>query len=70
MALGLARPIILPFAALCLAHSWAIPELYAARGARAVKPAQRPRPSPNGLLSGCSATSLTTVRASSMRAPD
>ena len=38
IALGLAGPIMLPFAALCLAHAWAIPELYAARGARAVKP--------------------------------
>ncbi len=36
--LGLARPILLPFALLCLAHAWAIPELYAARGARVVKP--------------------------------
>jgi hypothetical protein len=29
---------MLPFAVLCLAHAWAIPELYAARGARVVKP--------------------------------
>ena len=33
----MAAPILLPFAALCLAHAWAIPELYAARGARVVK---------------------------------
>ncbi len=38
LALGLAGPIMLPFAALCLVHAWAIPELYAARGARSVKP--------------------------------
>lgn len=38
IALGLAGPIMLPFAALCLVHAWAIPELYAARGARLVKP--------------------------------
>jgi hypothetical protein len=38
VALGLAAPIMLPFAALCLVHAWAIPELYAARGARSVKP--------------------------------
>ena len=38
LVLGLASPILLPFALLCLAHAWAIPELYAARGARAVKP--------------------------------
>lgn len=35
--LGLASPILIPFALLCLAHAWAIPELYAARGARVVK---------------------------------
>ncbi len=29
---------MLPFVALCLVHAWAIPELYAARGAGAVKP--------------------------------
>ncbi|MBV9002474.1 MAG: hypothetical protein JO304_25695 [Solirubrobacterales bacterium] len=38
LVLGLASPILLPFSLLCLAHAWAIPELYAARGARAVKP--------------------------------
>ncbi len=38
LALGLAGLIMLPFAALCLVHAWAIAELYAARGARAVKP--------------------------------
>jgi hypothetical protein len=32
------HPLMLPFAALCLAHAWAIPELYAARGARVAKP--------------------------------
>ncbi len=37
LVLGLASPILLPFAVLCLAHAWAIPELYAARGARVVK---------------------------------
>jgi hypothetical protein len=35
--LSLADPILIPFALLCLAHAWAIPELYAARGARVVK---------------------------------
>ena len=29
---------MVPFALLCLAHAWAIPELSAARGARVVKP--------------------------------
>jgi hypothetical protein len=44
--LGAAAPILLPFAVLCLAHAWAIPELYAARGARVVKaqPAAAGRP--------------------------
>jgi hypothetical protein len=37
LVLGVASPILLPFALLCLAHAWAIPELYAARGARVVK---------------------------------
>ena len=37
LVLGLASPILLPFAVLCLAHAWAIPELYAVRGARVVK---------------------------------
>jgi hypothetical protein len=37
LVLGLASPVLLPFAALCLVHAWAIPELYAARGARVAK---------------------------------
>jgi hypothetical protein len=37
VVLGVASPILLPFALLCLAHAWAIPELYAARGARVLK---------------------------------
>jgi hypothetical protein len=37
LVLGLASPITLPFAVLCLAHAWAIPELCAARGARVAK---------------------------------
>ena len=37
LVLGLADPILLPFALLCLVHAWAIPELYAARGARVTK---------------------------------
>ncbi|MBV9681702.1 MAG: hypothetical protein JO046_07910, partial [Solirubrobacterales bacterium] len=35
--LALAAPILIPFALLCLVHAWAIPELYAARGARVAK---------------------------------
>jgi hypothetical protein len=41
--LGLAAPILIPFSLLCLAHAWAIPELYAARGARVVKPVRAER---------------------------
>lgn len=37
VVLGLAAPILIPFALLCLAHAWAIPELYAGRGARVLK---------------------------------
>jgi hypothetical protein len=43
LVLGVASPILLPFALLCLAHAWAIPELYAARGARVAKPVPRRR---------------------------
>lgn len=43
LALGLARPVLLPFAALCLVHAWAIPELYAARGAKVARRASGPR---------------------------
>ncbi len=35
--LGVAGPILVPFALISLAHAWAIPELYAARGARVAK---------------------------------
>jgi hypothetical protein len=37
VVLGLAGPILIPFALLCLVHAWAIPELYAARGVRVLK---------------------------------
>jgi hypothetical protein len=37
LVLGLADPILIPFALLALTHAWAIPELYAARGARVLK---------------------------------
>jgi hypothetical protein len=35
--IGAASPILVPFALLCLAHAWVIPELYAARGAAVAK---------------------------------
>lgn len=37
VVLGLAGPVLVPFALISLAHAWAIPELYAARGARVAK---------------------------------
>lgn len=52
IALGLAGPIMLPFAALCLVHAWAIPELYAARGARSVKPRSASRAEPEQVAVG------------------
>ena len=52
MALALAGPIMLPFAALWLVHAWAIPELYAARGARAVKPRSASRAGPERVALG------------------
>lgn len=39
--LAVLEPLTAPVGAILLAHAWAIPELYAARGARVVKP--RPR---------------------------
>lgn len=38
LLLAAVSPIVWPFAIICLAHAWVIPELYAARGARVVKP--------------------------------
>lgn len=35
--LGIARPILVPVALILLVHAWAIPELYAARGAAVAK---------------------------------
>lgn len=35
--LGIAGPLLVPFALISLAHAWAIPELYAARGAKVAK---------------------------------
>lgn len=37
LVLGVANPILLPFAILSLVHAWAIPELYAARGAAVLR---------------------------------
>jgi hypothetical protein len=38
------KPVLIPIAVIALVHAWAIPELYAARGARVVRP--RPRSAP------------------------
>jgi len=37
LVFGLASPILLPFAVISLVHAWAIPELYAARGANVLR---------------------------------
>jgi hypothetical protein len=52
VALGVAAPILIPFSLLCLAHAWAIPELYAARGARVVKPLPIGLPHPERVALG------------------
>jgi hypothetical protein len=44
IALPLLAPILLPVSVVALAFAWAIPELYAARGARVLRP---PRPQPS-----------------------
>jgi hypothetical protein len=38
VALGVLEPVTIPIGIVLLVHAWAIPELYAARGARVVKP--------------------------------
>jgi hypothetical protein len=37
------QPLTLPLALILLAHAWAIPELYAARGAKVLRPSQSTR---------------------------
>ena len=59
LVLGLASPILLPFAVLCLAHAWAIPELYAVRGARVVRRVGGERGGPRARREGSSETSST-----------
>ena len=38
IALGVVEPITIPVSIALLAHAWAIPELYAARGANVLRP--------------------------------
>jgi hypothetical protein len=52
LVLAAVSPILLPFALICLAHAWAIPELYAARGARVVKPRPEPAGEPERVALG------------------
>ena len=53
-----------------LVHAWAIPELYANRGAKVVKPQGTRRSGPRRRpRSACSAISWATTRASCTRAP-
>jgi hypothetical protein len=44
VALGVLAPVLVPVSVVLLAHAWAIPELYAARGAKVL----RPRPPAGG----------------------
>jgi hypothetical protein len=48
VVLGVLAPVLTPISLILLAHAWAIPELYAARGAGALRTRTRPRPSPGG----------------------
>jgi hypothetical protein len=48
LVLGVLAPVLAPISVILLAHAWAIPELYAARGAGALRTRTRPRPSPGG----------------------
>src|SRR3712207_7811243 len=41
MLLALRNPVTIPVGVIMLAHAWAIPELYANRGAKVVKPRAR-----------------------------
>jgi hypothetical protein len=41
LALAAVAPLTIPIGVVLLVHAWAIPELYAARGARVVKPPRR-----------------------------
>lgn len=43
VALGVLKPVTIPIAVVLLAHAWAIPELYAARGAAVLRPRRRVR---------------------------
>ena len=63
-------PLTVAVGVILLAHAWAIPELYANRGAKVVKPRPRAaRPAGARPRSACSATSSATRRASCTRAP-
>ncbi len=46
VALGVLKPVTIPIGVVLLAHAWAIPELYAARGANVLKPGRGGEPTP------------------------
>ena len=48
VALGVLKPVLTPLSLILLAHAWAIPELYAARGAGVVRRAGPPHPLTDG----------------------
>jgi hypothetical protein len=41
VGLGWVRPVLIPITVIAFAHAWAIPELYAARGAGVLRPRRR-----------------------------
>jgi hypothetical protein len=43
VALSVLKPVTIPIAVVLIAHAWAIPELYAARGAAVIRPRRRTR---------------------------
>ena len=75
IGLPLLNPVTIPVAAIALAHAWFIPELYASRGAGAMRPPRRSSAqrrcaeAAETARSGCSATSSAIRRASCCRGP-
>ena len=67
-AAGPLHPVATIVGVILLLHAWAIPELYANRGAKVVKPRARSGEAEERPRSGCSATWSATRRASCTRA--
>ncbi len=70
IVLFMLNPVSLPVGLILLVHAWAIPELYAQRGANVLKPKRRGEPRTGARRRwGSSATSSATTRASCSPAP-